>query len=128
MFSSLFNDKPIYVKIFENKIEFKLCDSKNVVITKRAIEPFSSKRLLVGNFNVAEKLIVEGIKEISPNSIFIKSPKTLIHAIDKSEGGLSQVEERTLRELALVAGCRDVVVWCGKHLSDAEVEEIFDSK
>jgi len=37
------------------------------------------------------------------------------------EGGLSQVEERVLRELAAGAGARKVFVWVGHELSDQEV-------
>lgn len=41
--------------------------------------------------------------------------------MERCEGGLSQVEERVLHELAAGAGARKVVVWVGAELSDGEV-------
>jgi len=45
-----------------------------------------------------------------------------------TEGGLSEVEERVLRELAMCAGASKVVVWVGHELSDAEVKEKLNRK
>jgi len=44
------------------------------------------------------------------------------------EGGLSEVEERALREVAMAAGASKVVVWVGHELSDAEVRDMLSDK
>ena len=48
---------------------------------------------------------------------------TTFQPMEKTVGGLSQVEERVLHELALGAGARRAVVWVGQALSDREVSE-----
>jgi hypothetical protein len=47
----------------------------------------------------------------------------LILPMEKTEGGLSQVEERVLQELALGAGARRALVWVGQELSDQELRQ-----
>ena len=44
------------------------------------------------------------------------------------EGGLSEVEERALREVAIGAGASKGVVWVGHELSDAEVRDKLGDK
>lgn len=48
-------------------------------------------------------------------------PLVVIQPLEMIEDGLSEVEERVLREVAASAGARKVVVWVGHELSDAEV-------
>ena len=38
------------------------------------------------------------------------------------EGGLSEIEERILKEVAIGAGATKVVVWVGAPLTDADVK------
>jgi len=45
----------------------------------------------------------------------------VIHPTEMVEGGLSEVEERVLRELALGAGARSVVVHVGLALAGCRV-------
>jgi hypothetical protein len=45
-----------------------------------------------------------------------------------AEGGLSEVEERVLKEVAIGAGASKVVVWVGRELSDGEVREKLNGK
>jgi hypothetical protein len=44
------------------------------------------------------------------------------------EGGLSEVEERALRELAMSSGARSVVVHIGAPLTDLEVVSVGQEK
>jgi rod shape-determining protein MreB len=43
--------------------------------------------------------------------------------MEKIDGGLSQVEDRVLKDLALSLGAQKVVVWIGHELSDNEVKQ-----
>ncbi|QJR13579.1 hypothetical protein [Usitatibacter palustris] len=84
--------------------------------------PFTSARMLVGRFSVAGPLLKRAMKEIVQGSFFKVAPRVLIHPMEMSEGGLCEVEDRLLHELALGAGAAKVVVWAGSQpLSDAEV-------
>jgi len=55
-------------------------------------------------------------------------PRVLIQPLEMTEGGLSEVEDRLFRELALGAGARKVVIWVGKELSVIEAQEKLDTK
>jgi rod shape-determining protein MreB len=111
---------PLYVQVGINRIDVKnVADGQSVTLIPEA--PFSSDRLLVGDFSKAEALLKKGLKEVARHGMFAVSPAVLMHPLEKVEGGLSQVEERVLTELALGSGAADVVVWVGALLSDQEV-------
>jgi hypothetical protein len=93
-----------------------------------AQEPFTTTRLLVGQFQAAESLLRKAIKAIGNGGLFQVSPVVVIHPMEMVEGGLSQVEERVYRELARSAGARSVIVHVGKPLQEAEVLSLSRSK
>lgn len=110
----------IYVKVSRNKFTVKHIESNNE-ITVSAEKPFTTSRLLVGQFIVAEALLKEAIKKAYLTNWISPSPIVLIQPITMIDDGLSEVEERVLRELASSSGARKVVVWVGKVLSNEEV-------
>ena len=120
MISQFFN-KTVYVKVYENRFVVKLIGSEQAPVTLMSHEKFTTTRLLVGEFAIAEKLLTKGIKDLFQNSLFPPSPLVVIQPMEKTEEGLSQVEERILKELAAGAGARQVVVWVGDELSDDQV-------
>ena len=119
----LFNfSNTIYVKVSKDKLWVRQIETgKEMVIS--AIEPFTTKRLLVGNFLIAEKYLKDAVNKVRKNNLFSPSPIFVMQPLEMYEGGLSDVEERVLRELALGAGGRDAVIWNGHELSDNEVME-----
>lgn len=86
-----------------------------------AIKPFSTDRLLVGQFSIAQRLLKQALGELSRAGLFAPAPVVLIHPIEQAEGGLCEVEERVLYELAKGAGAWRAHVWVGHHLADQEV-------
>ena len=78
--------------------------------------------MLVGNFTAAQSCLKSLLAQ-ARGSGFALSVVVLIHPLEKIEGGLSQVEERLFRELAVGAGASKVLVWIGATLSDSEVIE-----
>lgn len=74
------------------------------------LNPFDHKRSFVGNFAYAEKLLQYAVREVLSNHRFAISPRIVMHQLEKVEGGLTDIEERVLKELAMVAGARGVLV------------------
>ncbi len=112
----------VYVKIFSNRMELKRIESGKVV-KEIPQEPYTTHRLLVGNFTSANTLLTRGVKKLHEGKWLSPSPIIVIHPMEKTEFGLSEVEDRALRELAIVAGARKVSIWVGQELSDSEVIE-----
>ncbi len=76
----------------------------------RVLNPFKHSRSFVADFMCAEKILQHGIYTIH-NSIIRPAPRVIIHQLEKTDGGLTDIEERVLRELALGAGAREVVIY-----------------
>jgi len=119
MFKGLF-DNTVYIRVFKNKFHLRHIESKNE-ITVYPETPFTTERLIIGQFKNAEETLIEGIKQLYKKKWFSPSPKILIQQMEMNEGGLSDVENRILKEVAFVAGARAVLVGSGKELNDNEV-------
>lgn len=77
---------------------------------------FTTARLLVGDFKVAEDLLTKLLKEVQATSYFSARPRMLIQPLEMTEGGLSPVEERVFLELGGGAGARHVKLHLGPKL------------
>lgn len=119
MFAKLFKSE-IYVQIYPNRISLRL------VRERRDLEvvpdqPFTSNRLLVGDFTTAERLLAGAVKNLIGSRLFAPAPSILMHPMEMVEGGLSQIEERVFLELGHGARGRIVKVYLGPKLSDEDV-------
>jgi len=128
MLRSILKPDIVYIKIFENKVEIRNCDSTNKIVSNSATQPFTSSRSLIGSFSIAQNLIKNSITEVVEKRLLKKLVFGIIHGKDKCEGGYSEVEERVLLELAYGAGCSKAHAWFGHDLSDEEVIEKIKSK
>ena len=116
----MLSNNTIYIKIYENSVHIRnIEDRKEIELS--ASSPFSTERLLIGEFTVAQTLLAKGIKIVMGKKFF--APIILMHPIEKIDGGLSQVEERVLKDLAIIAGAQKVVLWVGQELTDKDVLE-----
>jgi rod shape-determining protein MreB and related proteins len=79
--------------------------------------PFSHPRLLVANFQKAEKILMHAVREVCAKKLFAPSPRVVIQPMEKLEGGVTDIELRLFRELCLGAGAREVVVYLGSPLA-----------
>jgi rod shape-determining protein MreB len=87
------------------------------------INPFTHPRTLVSDFTVAEVLLKAFFKRMPSNgwAQLMPAPCAVMHPLGEWEGGLTQVELRALRELALGAGASNAYVWQGRTLTGAEL-------
>ncbi len=79
--------------------------------------PFSHPRVLVSSFVKAEKVLMHGIREVHKSKFLSPSPVVIMHPMEKLEGGMTDIEVRVLRELALGAGAREVHLHVGNELN-----------
>jgi rod shape-determining protein MreB len=75
--------------------------------------PFSHPRLLIANFQQAEKVINHLICQLSRKRTFATSPRVIFQPMEKLEGGVTDIELRVYRELCLGAGAREVAIYLG---------------
>ena len=80
------------------------------------VNPFSHPRLLVADFQKAEKVLMHAFQTLFAKSWFAVAPRVVVQPMEKLEGGLTDIELRVFRELCLGAGAREVVVYVGTVL------------
>lgn len=98
----------IKVEIFSTKM---VLSNDFDTITVVPEKPYHSKRLVIAQFSAARECLSRGIKMLGGSATFLRpAPTLIIHQRDVLEGGISEVEQHCLRELALAAGAREVEV------------------
>lgn len=112
----------LYVKVFINRYELRHIESGKAIDIPSE-PPFTTDRLLVGEFDQASAVLKKGMVQVysGVNKLFLPSPAVIIQPMAMAEGGLSQVEERCLQELAMVSGARKAIVYVGEPLRDQEI-------
>jgi rod shape-determining protein MreB len=123
----IFKPYHIYIKIKTNNIWAKHLESQTIVELS-AHQPFTTKRLLVGNFDAALFVIKNAINQTHSKTLKWVSPKVVIHPMEYLEEGLSPVEKRLFLDLAACSGALERRVWEGTELADTEVIGLFWSK
>ena len=120
----------IYVRVSKNQFQLRQIDSKfELVVTPK--HPFTTERLLVGDFQSAQQTLKNAVKQLTRDSgrnrFLSPSPKMVVHPIEMTEGGLSSIEERVFLELAHGAGAYKAKLWVGLMLNDAEVRSLLNT-
>ena len=101
---------PVYVKVYVNQIEIVQLNNGST-LKSSAVQPFSSARLAVADFDAFELLLRRTLQELTDSGrTFMPSYNILIQQFDMSEGGLSSVEMRALRDAADQAGGKRTVI------------------
>lgn len=85
------------------------------------INPFAHPRSLISDFNRAEQLLKHQVRRIFENSSWFFSPYIVLHPLGSPLGGLTKVEIRAFRELAISVRATEVFVWTGRPLTDQEI-------
>lgn len=106
----LFKKIPIFVKFYHNEIEVNRIDTKTI-LRRKAKYKFSTDRLVIADFNNANKHLSELIKEILEHKNLVTNRLLMIiQQSVKFPDGLSEVEKRAYRDLAEHAGAVEVIV------------------
>lgn len=80
------------------------------------ISPFSHPRCLLNDFHVAERILQHIFGQILGKRFIAPTPKVVVHPMEKNEGGLTVIEQKAFREMALGAGAREVLIYQGVEL------------
>ena len=117
-----------YVKIQTNEMVVKNISTCET-IKKKSPKPFSSKRLILADFEPASELLKSIIAELRPSFFYPIYYNIAIHVMGPIEGGLSEIEKRALRDLAEYAGAKNVLISEYKYsLKDQQITEGFKSR
>ncbi len=85
------------------------------------LHPFAHPRSLVSDFTGGEQLLKFALQQLIRKGWLPLSPRLVLHPQGDAEGGLTGIELRAMREMALGAGAREVTIWQGPALSDAQL-------
>lgn len=107
---SIFKRSPVYIKLSKNRVEIINLETGEA-ISRQAVEPFSTERFIIADFNRADTLIRSVMNELFPKKgILPRQTKILIQQVESVEGGLSEIEKRALRDLGEMAGATLVIL------------------
>lgn len=112
----------MYVRVQPNRFLVRHVESGRSSAVD-ASEPFTTHRLIIGEYGPALDALQRAMKEVRYGIAFLSAPSTVIHPLVMVDGGLSGVEYRILLEVAEGAGAKRAVVWVGRELTDDEVRE-----
>jgi len=126
MIGKLFTND-LYIKVGRNQFEAKNISINGCWESLSSESPFTTSRLLVGHFSTAEPALKKLVTSILPKGIISRRAQVVIQPLSHIDGGLSEVEERIFRELALGAGAIKVALHIGSELTDSEVVKLIAS-
>lgn len=110
--------RTLYVRLRRNELTLRHIESGRELVASSDVA-FSNARLLVANATLVTGMMKQGMRTILAK--FGIAPTVVMHPLEMVEGGLSEVEERSLTEIGYAVGALRVVVVTGSELSDAEV-------
>ncbi len=87
------------------------------------INPFDHPRLIIHDFQVAEKLLRYTFRQVAKYHFISPSPIAVLQVNEKLEGGLTTIEKRALLEAVYGAGAREVYFWSGPELTVRQLQD-----
>lgn len=85
------------------------------------VNGFSHTRSIIDDPQVAQKTLDYFVRHVHAQRPMRLRPLAVVHPLERVEGGLTQLEARTLQDLALRAGAKRACVWVGQELPDDEI-------
>jgi rod shape-determining protein MreB and related proteins len=96
----------IKLEIFKNRMV--LTDDVGNTASVTSSKPFSTERMLVGNFDAASECLKNGAEKINALGYFKRNPTWSIYPKELVSETISQVEDRIFRELTVSVGAKAV--------------------
>ncbi|MCP4346496.1 MAG: rod shape-determining protein [Desulfobacterales bacterium] len=81
---------------------------------------FSHPRVCINDFEIAQATLMHFIRKALNKKILIR-PIMIMHPKGNLKGGLSQIEDRAIKELATASGAQKCYVWVGRRLKEIEM-------
>ena len=123
----MFKTNKLYIQISRNKIIVVNLITGDEA-TSFASNPFSTRRSVLSSFNPANETLLAVIKDLKLKKSFFKV-KAVIQQMEDTDGGLTDIEKRALRDLAENAGINGVYIVDGKRrLSNSEALAIIEAQ
>ena len=117
----------VYVQIQKNQFDMKYIEEdKSTSLT--AFPSFSTQRMLIGEYSVAEHLFKKGVKELIGSVWIPPMFRIIMQPMELTDGGLCQVEERILHQLASSMQPRTIKIHIGDLLGDEDVLTLCEIK
>ena len=104
----------LHIKIYANRME--LFNPLTQITSQVLAQPeYAHPRLLIGNFEAAEQVLNQLMKQGQRNSF--KQNIALVQAMERTEHGFTQIEIRVLRELIFNSGIVSVLIYDEKGIA-----------
>jgi len=105
-------DSELYIQIWPTKLTITKVKTGEV-FQEECVGPFERSRLIINDFEAAEKQLRQSVRKVYENSFAPPAPRMVIHPMDLPPDGISSIEIRAFRDLAVSAGAREVKVYTG---------------
>ncbi len=115
--------RALYIRIGRNSLTVRDAYSGKT-LSGVPESPFTTRRLLVGDFVSASRELEKLVRQLYSNSIVPIRAPAVVHPLEMVEDGLSPVEHRVLLELTETAHSQAVAIHTGRELADTEVKEL----
>lgn len=102
----MFKSTLVYIQIKRNQVTVVNLET-GLEVTRDAIRPFSTHRVVIGSFNPANETVLAAMRALGIKRRF-GALKAVIQQLEGTEVGLSDIERRALRDLAEMAGASKV--------------------
>jgi hypothetical protein len=122
-------EERLVIYISRNMVEVLNVDT-GLVVNGIPLSPFTTSRLLIGEFDPALELIRALITKVRSNRVLKPFLHVIVQPIDLVDGGVSSVEKRTFAELGFQSGATLVLLSFERSskLSKAEALEILEPR
>ncbi|MFD1015491.1 hypothetical protein ACFQ13_06125 [Winogradskyella rapida] len=118
----IFSKNKYYIKLYVNKIEIKDLTNGRTIIENSQTE-FNNKRLLIAEFQKAEKFVKSVFKN---NNLNTRNSIGIVQQREMVDGGLSAVEKRVLIELFERAGIKKLYI--DNSISELTEKQLIEYK
>lgn len=85
---------------------------------------FDHPRSIINNVDTASQTVRYFIRKLMNPPFWGRRPIVVLHPMEKTEGGLTGPEKRSLMEIGSISGAYATYTWVGHRLTDAELLNI----